>query len=257
LIYYQQRGDLDTRNGGKGLTAFPAGFKMISGSPTARSMNAPLTDNTQWGLGQRATFFSCLRYTTNGTPYDGYGFPTTDCEAGLNHRIHFPACWDGKNLDSPNHKDHVAYLSELDNGSCPPTHPVGLMKLFFEVTWDVHSFVTSGKWNPATTAWPFVLSTGDPTGYSWHGDFQNGWDPVLLQNAIDNCDNPNDQTGNGVAEACRFFTIQPAATATKCKTAPVVNEPVGTTKLPKLPGCNPLQSGPQNATIYNSSNCPV
>lgn len=25
----------------------------------------------------------------------GYGFPTTDCEAGLNARIHMPACWDG------------------------------------------------------------------------------------------------------------------------------------------------------------------
>ena len=95
----------------------------------------------------------------------GYGFPTTDCEAGLNHRIHFPACWDGKvhtlrrllfaerllihywtqNLDSPNHKDHVAYLSLMDNGSCPPTHPVGLMKLFFEVfsilNWNTYSLI--------------------------------------------------------------------------------------------------------------------
>jgi hypothetical protein len=26
----------------------------------------------------------------------GFGFPNTDCESGLNHRIHFPACWDGK-----------------------------------------------------------------------------------------------------------------------------------------------------------------
>lgn len=37
----------------------------------------------------------------------------------------------------------------------------------------------------------------DPTGYSWHADFQNGWDVNVLQNAIDQCDNPNDQTGNG------------------------------------------------------------
>jgi hypothetical protein len=37
----------------------------------------------------------------------------------------------------------------------------------------------------------------DPTGYSWHADFQNGWDTTALQNAIDKCDNPNDQTGSG------------------------------------------------------------
>ena len=30
------------------------------------------------------------------TDVAGYGFPTTDCESGLNARIHFPACWDGK-----------------------------------------------------------------------------------------------------------------------------------------------------------------
>lgn len=34
------------------------------------------------------------------------------------------------------------------------------MKLFYEVTWDVNSFAVSGQWNPATTAWPFVLATG-------------------------------------------------------------------------------------------------
>ena len=36
LIYYQNRGDEDVRNGGPGLKAFPPGFKMISGRPTRR-----------------------------------------------------------------------------------------------------------------------------------------------------------------------------------------------------------------------------
>jgi len=253
LIYYQNRGDQDVSNGGPGLKAFPAGFKMISGSATARSMNAPSTDNTQWGLSQRAVFYSCLRYTDGVSGYDGYGFPNTDCESGLNHRIHFPACWDGVNVDSANHQSHVAYLSELDNGSCPPTHPVGLMKLFYEVTWNVHDFAS--RWNPSTQAWPFVLATGDPTGFSWHGDFQNGWDPVLFQNAIDTCDNPNDDTGNGDTAACALFTEQTADVAATCKIAPVVTETI-TGNLTKLPGCNPLQYGPQNSTLYSDSNCP-
>lgn len=29
---------------------------------------------------------------------------------------------------------HVAYLSDLDNGKCPSTHPVPLLKLFYEVS---------------------------------------------------------------------------------------------------------------------------
>lgn len=37
LIYYQNRGDGDVRNGGTGLKAFPPGFKMLSGNPRART----------------------------------------------------------------------------------------------------------------------------------------------------------------------------------------------------------------------------
>ncbi|KAF8305629.1 hypothetical protein DL93DRAFT_2120902 [Clavulina sp. PMI_390] len=253
LIYYQDRGDLAKINGGPGLKAFPPGFKMLSGNPARRSMNAPTTDNTQWGLGQRAQFFSCLRYTGGQTGYDTFGFPNTNCESGLNSRIHMPACWDGVNLDSADHVSHTAFLSEIDNGSCPPTHPVGLMKLFYEVTWDINSFVTSGRWNPATATFPFVLATGDPTGYSWHGDFQMGWSN--FQQAIDTCQNPNDGTGQGITEDCSVFTEQTATQAEACTIAPIVKETI-TGNLAKLPGCNPIQNGPANATIYTDANCP-
>ncbi len=48
---------------------------------------------------------------------------------------------------------HVAFLSVLDNGNCPATHPVGLMKLFYEITWNIHDF--AGRWSPSD-GWPFV-----------------------------------------------------------------------------------------------------
>lgn len=69
-------------------------------------------------------------------------------------RVHMPACWDGvvsipspvsdlviargfklftiQNVE-PIQGAHTAYLSNLDQGSCPPTHPVPLMKLQYEV----------------------------------------------------------------------------------------------------------------------------
>ncbi|WP_309624448.1 DUF1996 domain-containing protein [Methylibium sp.] len=37
--------------------------------------------------------------------------------------VFFPQCWDGKNLDSPDHKSHMAYPSD---GGCPRSHPVAL-----------------------------------------------------------------------------------------------------------------------------------
>lgn len=52
------------------VAAFPPGLKFLSGSATRRSMGAGgLTDNSQYGLGQRATFHSCIR--DNGQA--GYG----------------------------------------------------------------------------------------------------------------------------------------------------------------------------------------
>ncbi|KAF5310186.1 hypothetical protein D9619_010599 [Psilocybe cf. subviscida] len=255
LVYYQNRGTGDVSNGGTGLKAFPQGFKMISGSPTRRSKKYTVGEGSQAELAERAVEWECLRYTvTQGynSANTSQGFPTTDCEAGLNARIHMPACWDGVNLDSPDHVSHTAFLSDLDNGDCPSTHPVPLMKLLYEVTWDVHSLASF--WNPSKNAWPFVWSTGDPTGFSWHADFQNGWNQTTLQSAIDKCNNPNDQTGQGVAEACSFLTVRTLSTADKCKSTPTVNEAVDG-QLDKLPGCNPLQAGPQDATLRSDAGC--
>ncbi|KAG5639443.1 hypothetical protein H0H81_002314 [Sphagnurus paluster] len=230
---------------------------MIGGNPRARSKKYPAGEGSQAELRERAIEWACLRYPSSAgyNSNNGKGFPTTDCEGGLNSRIHMPACWDGKNLDSPDHFSHTAYLSGLDNGKCPSTHPVPLLKLFYEITWDVTQFAS--RWNPNTDKWPFVYATGDPTGYSWHGDFQNGWDTNALQNAIDNCDNPKDQTGNGmssthsnlsltlrelillgVTEACRFLTVLQASVGEKCKITPAVVEPIDglIQPLAKLPG---------------------
>ena len=50
----------------------------------------------------------------------------------------FSSCWDGKNLDSPDHKAHVAYPTKgpanfLSTGDCPSTHPVKIPQLMLEV----------------------------------------------------------------------------------------------------------------------------
>ncbi|KAG9088375.1 hypothetical protein FRC06_002059 [Ceratobasidium sp. 370] len=260
LVYYQNRGSLDRINGGPGLKAFPPGLKMVSGNAYSRSKKYAEGLGTQAELRERAAGWICLRYTTNNPSYEGHGFPTTDCEAGFQSRLHMPACWDGKaciNVDSADHMSHVAYLSQLDNGDCPSTHPVGFMKMFFEVTWNIHDFAS--RWTPAD-GWPFVYATGDPTGYSWHGDFQNGWDVNVLQSAIDNCNNPNDDTFNGITEACKYFNVGTAATQNQCKIAATgkeVKETIDGVVLDKLPGCNPIQAGPGDATLYTEKNCPI
>ena len=107
-------------------------------------------------LEQQAIEFVCL--LTNGEtglpPFNG--FPNRTCDGGLQLRVRFPCCWDGKNLDSADHKSHMAYPSMVDNGVCPSTHPVRLLSLMYESTWSVEPFNQLRK--PGDQ--PLVLSFG-------------------------------------------------------------------------------------------------
>nr|AEL31250.1 hypothetical protein [Armillaria mellea] len=278
LIYYQNRGTKDVANGGPGLKAFPEGFKMISGDPKKRSFKYPTGLGTQAELAERAIEWSCLRYTTNNPGYSGTGgFPTTDCEAGFQSRLHFPACWDGVNVDSPDHKSHVAFLSQLDNGDCPATHPVGLMKLFYEITWDIHDFAgrlmgmpnTNVRYQSTHLLLFNIVTQPDTDGMvtsRTDGMSSMVFFPFFiplshhallsaLQRAIDQCNNPDNDTINGVVTACSVFNVISSDKANQCKIEAVVNETTEGT-LAKLPGCNPIQKGPGDATMYTDAQCP-
>lgn len=136
---------------------------MVSGDSTARSYdNTTMTyGNSTYGprpVADRVSFV-CIDYN-NETPQTTF-LNNTDCPDGLRAQIQFQSCWDGVNLYKSD-QSHVAYMSQIDNGVCPPTHPVLLPHLFFEIYYFPNSMDTSdgGK---------FVFSNGDTTGYGFHG----------------------------------------------------------------------------------------
>ncbi|KAI0474339.1 WSC domain-containing protein [Xylaria cf. heliscus] len=226
LIYYLQRSDPQDPNVAEGLIAFPKDFRMVAGTPTNRNY----TDT----LEQRAVSFVCLGTEGPAT----FELPKTNCPDGLRAQLTMPSCWDGKNLDSPDHKSHMAYPSGLDNGPCPDSHPKRFITVFYEVTWGVDDF--KDMWYGDKQ--PFIFSTGDPTGYGYHGDFLNGWDIPTLQKAINEC---NAASGN--IEECSAFKLRDDDDMASCKVFPRVHEAVSGV-LQALPGCNPVQPGPGPAT---------
>lgn len=224
-VYYLQRGGPNNDN----LTAYPENFRMVAGDPFKRAY----TDD----FAGQAISFVCLDYS--GTSSYHSGLPDRVCPDGMRAQVFFPSCWDGKNLDSADHKSHMAYPTKYsyDNGPCPASHPVHMISVFFEVIYSTAGF---DWWNG--TQQPFVFAQGDPTGYGFHGDFLNGWDVDVLQKATDTC------TGDsGLITDCPVFDFFTTAESQACVIAPVVPEVV-TGEMDALPGCNVVSYGPGEAS---------
>jgi len=130
-----------------------------------------------------------------------------------------------KNLDTPNHKDHVAYPAKGDynGGVCPQSHPVALLSIFFEFFFETNTFSDINR---------FAYSCGDGTGYGYHGDFIMGWtNRDLLQTAHRDCVQASNCPTLGNQQSQSQPLIYPA----------VYEEQVGLNgPIPQLPGNNPV-----------------
>ena len=219
-VYYLQRGGPNNDN----VTAYPEGFRMLAGNPLLR--------NGSDSFNQQAVSFVCLDYSTT-SPYSNK-LPDQPCPDGLRAQIFFPSCWDGVNLDSPDHSSHMAYPTQYsyDNGPCPASHPVHMISLFYEVIFSTADF---DWWVPDQGWQPFVFSNGDPTGYGFHGDFVNGWNVSALQEAANVC-----TADSGQPYDCPVFDFFTNDESQSCIIPPRVDEQVDGT-LDQLPGCNPVQ----------------
>jgi len=232
------------------LSAFPAGFHMIAGNTNQRNFSYPVPDiqksfwnvapyNTQAFLEQAAIGFNCLDYskTPEGSLYRHFlpdkAYLDANCVDGVRFELMFPSCWDGVNPTSADKKSHVAYPSQVMTGDCPDGFPIRLPSLFYETIWNTYEFAgQSGQ---------FVISNGDPTGFGYHGDFMMGWDPIFLQDAVDQCTNLS-----GQIEDCALFDIQSADAYSNCNIAlpsAIASENV-MGPMPTLPGNVPIASGP-------------
>ena len=150
-------------------------------------------------------------------------------------QINFQSCWDGVNLYLPD-QSHVAYLSGIDNGVCPPTHPVSIPGLFFEVLYFTNEIDQSAGGT-------FTFAQGDATGYGFHGDFINGWDMDVQTPAVQNC--LYETASQGVVSACPYLAPTDDTNVPRdCLAAPPLNDEPVLGFLTQLPGCNEVTYGP-------------
>ena len=150
-IYYR-RGTLAE------VTPFPNNLRVIAGDAKATSPQ-----------GMRITFWSCG--VVSGVDRSAE-VPTCPDTRGSFLRLHirFPECWDGRRLDSPDHKGHMAYAVR---GECPATHPVEVPQ------------ITQIYRYPSRGGEGFALASGGV--YSAHADFLNAWKPSALRKFVEGC----------------------------------------------------------------------
>ena len=109
---------------------------MFAGDPALRT-----TKGTNAGI--------CHRCMGNGEGFapcdskDSSSFPPKPCPGGIRSTIIFPQCWDGKNLDSPDHQSHMFNTIKMDGFTnappCPASHPVRMPQVTYETVWDVRT----------------------------------------------------------------------------------------------------------------------
>jgi hypothetical protein len=154
------------------VQAFPAGLRMVGGNP--RAWRPQSRRVTFWDCAAlKVSFYSTRRTQGQGRQSKGSsasGIPHCSRYAHLQLHVNFPNCWNGKSLDSRDHRSHVAYSVA---GKCPASHPVAMPGLSL-----VYSYQPPG---PGTV----ILSSGGQ--YSGHADFINSWNQQALEELVATC----------------------------------------------------------------------
>jgi hypothetical protein len=176
------------------ITPMPLGLRMIVGSASA--------SEPQEYLPLR---YACESSVHSDSPEFTKHIPI--CEVGdvLNADVWFPPCWDGENLDVPDHKSHMAFPRPADDGSgdyvCPPTHPVSLPQVSYHFKFPVTA--ENGGPTGSTRGWKLasdkyqVPEDGAVGGYSLHADWFMAWHPEASALFTEYCINQRRHCSNG------------------------------------------------------------
>ena len=185
-IYYKRRPKADPK------------CSLSSGDPKAEGNCVDLPNGLKFVFGydmvtrQASTgeaYFNCKGTGASSGHFPSIPATVGNCVSGgqLGAVIKAPDCWDGKNLDSANHRDPMAYSGYGTWGykKCPSTHPYVIPGFTLQAWFTIAAGDDLRLWK---------LSSDDmrpdlPKGSTFHADFFMAWDPTIKQMWHDNCIN--------------------------------------------------------------------
>ncbi|MDX3574158.1 DUF1996 domain-containing protein [Streptomyces sp. ID05-47C] len=162
------------------VTAMPRLLRIITGDAKA-FVNGTANANASW---------SCTGFEDRQLK-DKY--PLCPNGSDVVRSFSFQSCWDGNNIDSANHRTHVAFAAA--DGSCPAGFkaiPQLVQRIVYDV--DAPSLQDGGRTTPLFAVDSFPEQLHKPV--TDHGDFINVFDENLMNEMVD-CINEGRTCGAG------------------------------------------------------------
>ena len=175
---------------GKACVPLPRGLRYVFGFNMANpAASSPIGD--RWfncdGPGAVSGKFASIAEAARGCPVG----------ARLGMILNAPSCWNGTQLDSADHRSHMAYMYYDGNAKqrCPATHPYVLPR-FTLGAWYTTDGSLDRSGNRSTDAKTWYLSSdrmpGMPNatpGTTLHADWFGAWDDTIMALWMANCVN--------------------------------------------------------------------
>ncbi|KUM97174.1 hypothetical protein AQI88_08845 [Streptomyces cellostaticus] len=151
------------------VTAMPRLLRIITGDAKA-FVNGPVNANASW---------SCTGFEDRQLK-DKY--PLCPSGSDVVRTFRFQSCWDGRNIDSANHRTHVTFAAP--DGSCPAGFQA-IPQLVQRIVYDVAapSLQDGGRTVPLFAVDSFPEQLHKPV--TDHGDFINVFDEDLMREMVD------------------------------------------------------------------------
>jgi hypothetical protein len=208
-------------------TDMPNGIKFIFGYNMTTMSGGPM----QAGWDRDGEVFDCqIRNSGGALAVPGLFHNIADvvaagCPANSFLRVSItpPTCWDGKNLDTPDHRSHVVYadgpmVTSAGERSCPADHPYYLPNLAYQWYFTTNAAFVAGRWRLSSDdMMSQMMGTTVIPGSTLHMDYFEGWSPTIKAafhgNCLDkqlNCNNGDLGNGTQMKEAsvpAGFFPI--------------------------------------------------
>jgi hypothetical protein len=173
-IYYKRRPKSDPfcTTAAKGCVGIPRGLRMVFGWDQSRP-SEPQPENA------KLFNFKCVEnWLPTTSSYPDMVEVMKVCKPGqkLFAQINTPECWNGTDLDSPDHRSHLAAIiwdGNVGQFSCPATHPYIIPVFTMGVEYSIEPGDDPALWHLASDH--MLPEAIRRAGASFHSDYFEAW----------------------------------------------------------------------------------